>query len=147
MRSKNKIIKKKRANCSFFNLFLVGFELSFFFLAFIWIAKQKSNITKNGSKNVSSYFSSAHKQIMAEIDYAVRAFKQNLSDLVNSRNYHVTQEIYAEVKGVTSALDSVKMDNMFLTKSHKWSNQFDQSKLQHEKRGLRCFTSHFLLLP
>ena len=72
---------------------------------------------------------------MTEVDQAIRAFRQNLSELTNNRNYNVTQEIFAEVKAITSGLDSVKLDNMFLNKSHKWNSQFDHTKLDQEKRG------------
>jgi hypothetical protein len=73
---------------------------------------------------------------MTEVDQAIRVFKQNLAELTNTRSYNVTQEIFAEVKAITSGLDSVKMDNMFLNKSHQWNSQFNNEKLNQEKRGI-----------
>jgi len=75
---------------------------------------------------------------MTEVDQAIRAFRQNLNELLNTRNYNVTQEIFAEVKAIMSGLDSVKLDNMFLNKSHQWNGQFDSSKLDQDKRGKVC---------
>ena len=73
---------------------------------------------------------------MTEVDHAIRAFKQNLNELINTRNFNVTQEIFADVKAITSGLDSVKLDNMFLNKSTQWNSQFDQTKLNNEKIGI-----------
>ena len=76
---------------------------------------------------------------MTEVDQAIRVFKQNLAELINTRSYNVTQEIFAEVKAITSGLDSVKMDNMFLNKSQQWNSQFNNEKLNQDKRGKQFF--------
>lgn len=73
---------------------------------------------------------------MTDVDHSVRVFKQSLNELITNRSFNVTQEIFAEVKGILSALDSVKMDNMFLNKSSEWNNHFDQSRIHNEKKGI-----------
>jgi hypothetical protein len=70
-----------------------------------------------------------------EVENAVRAFKDSLITLIDSRNYAITQELYTEMKTILNACDSVKLDNMFLAKSESWRSQFNASDLVRKQQG------------
>lgn len=70
------------------------------------------------------------------IDYAIRLFRSNLIDLANSRENLITEEIIAEVKGILSALDSLKLDNMFLAESSELRNQTAPEAIQNFQSGI-----------
>ena len=76
---------------------------------------------------------------MSVIDSKVRELKNSITNLCNDRNYNVTREIFYELKGILSALDSLKIDNMFLAASNEWRNKFDENKLERDKLGFLNF--------
>lgn len=76
---------------------------------------------------------------MSVIDSKVRELKNSITNLCNDRNYNVTREIFYELKGILSALDSLKIDNMFLAVSNEWRNKFDENKLERDKLGFLNF--------
>ncbi|CAF0906846.1 unnamed protein product [Brachionus calyciflorus] len=73
---------------------------------------------------------------MRSIDTAVRTFRSNLIDLANSRDHHITEEIIGEVKGILSALDSLKLDNMFVSNSNELRSQIHPEVLENYQAGL-----------
>lgn len=77
--------------------------------------------------------------MIRNIDSAVRSFRTNLIDLANSRDHLITEELIAEVKGILSALDSLKLDNMFVVESSELRNQIAPEALQNFQAG--TFTS------
>jgi hypothetical protein len=81
------------------------------------------------------------------VENAVRAFKDSLITLIDSRNYAITQELYAELKAILSACDSVKLDNMFLAKSETWRSQFNSTDLARKQQGeILCLTLNQILI-
>lgn len=78
------------------------------------------------------------------VENAVRAFKDSLITLIDSRNYAITQELYTEMKAILNACDSVKLDNMFLAKSETWRSQFNAADLAQKQQG--NLTRYFSIL-
>lgn len=72
---------------------------------------------------------------MNSIDGSVRSFKTNLIQLVNSRDHNITQDLVAEINGILSALESLKLDNMFLANSESWKSQNNPHALQQYQTG------------
>ena len=67
------------------------------------------------------------------VSIAIRSFRDNLVKFVNGGEFNVTKELYAEINGITSALDALKLDYMFLSNSRSWRNQFNQEALKMDQ--------------
>ena len=70
------------------------------------------------------------------VSLAIRTFRDNLVRFVNCGDYNITKELYSEINGITSALDSLKLDYMFLTNSRSWRNQFNQDALKLDQASM-----------
>lgn len=75
----------------------------------------------------------SYKKMNKNVSLAIRTFRDNLVKFVNCGEYTVTKELHAEINGITSALDSLKLDYMFLSNSRSWRNQFDQEALKMDQ--------------
>ena len=49
------------------------------------------------------------------VSLTIRNLRENLVKFVNCGEYSITKELHAEINGITSALDSLKLDYMFLS--------------------------------
>ena len=68
-----------------------------------------------------------------ELDPSVKSFRTNLINLAKDNNLNLTNEIITEINGIVNGLDSLKLDNMFLTDSKDWSSKFNQANLAHDQ--------------
>ena len=69
------------------------------------------------------------------VSAAIRSLRENLVQFVNCGDFAVTKELHAEINGIVSALDSLKLDYMFLSNSRSWRNQFNQEALKMDQAG------------
>jgi hypothetical protein len=67
------------------------------------------------------------------VSVAIRDLRDSLVKFVNGGEYNVTKELHAEINGITSALDSLKLDYMFLANSGSWRKQFNQEALKMDQ--------------
>jgi len=67
------------------------------------------------------------------VSAAIRSLRDGLVKFVNCGEFNVTKELHAEINGITSALDSLKLDYMFLSNSRSWRNQFNQDALRMDQ--------------
>jgi hypothetical protein len=78
-----------------------------------------------------------------QVSTAVRSFRESLVHFVNCGEYIVTKELHTEINGITSALESLKLDYMFLANSRSWRNQFNQDALKMDQTGFLFFFFQF----
>ena len=76
----------------------------------------------------------------------IRNLRNEFVQLINSSNYFITQEIFNNVQGIISALDSLKLDNIFLNNSAAWRKQFNQNIIKTDKSCTLCFYFYNLKL-
>lgn len=69
------------------------------------------------------------------IDGSIRNFRNNLVQLANSNEHNITQDLNAEISGILSALDSLKLDNMFMADSNTMRSQTEPRALQNHQAG------------
>lgn len=74
--------------------------------------------------------------MIGNIDSTIRLFRSNLIDMANSREHFITEEIIAEVKGILSALDSLKLDNMFIADSSELRKQISPEAIENFQSGI-----------
>jgi hypothetical protein len=73
---------------------------------------------------------------MNQLEQSIRQYKESLVELLSNENYQITQELYLEIKAILQALDSLKLDNMFLNNSHELRNKYDLNSLNQRNAGL-----------
>lgn len=72
---------------------------------------------------------------MNQLEHSIRQYKESLVELLSNGNYQITQELYLEIKAILQALDSLKIDNMFLSNSHELRNKYDLNSLNQRNAG------------
>jgi len=80
---------------------------------------------------------------MSQLEHSIRQYKETLVEFLSNGNYQITQELHLEIKAILQALDSLKLDNMFLNKSHELRNKYDLNSLNQRNAGLLAL---FLIL-
>ncbi len=73
------------------------------------------------------------------VSISIRGLRDSLVKFVNCGEYTITKELHAEINGIMSALDSLKLDYMFLTNSRSWRNQFNQEALKMDQACKKFF--------
>ena len=76
----------------------------------------------------------------------IRELRDDFVQFVNSGEYVLTQEIYNNVQGIVSALDSLKLDSAFAANSVAWRRKFDSNVIQKDQTCKLIYILLFLFL-